>query len=67
MSKNELRYCAIGDYGMENHFPTEEQCKEWIAEQIAESKREDASNPLPDNYYFIRTYTQAEIDAMPEN
>lgn len=55
-----LRYCAVGDYGIEADFGTEKECQDWIEQQ-----KLDAGDDL-DDYYTIQTYTQPELDAMPE-
>lgn len=58
MSKD-IKYCAVGDYGVEWIANTQHECQHWINEQI---ENED----MEDDYYKIKEYTQAELDAMPE-
>lgn len=61
--KNAVRYCAMGDYGVEADFATIEECKAWIKKQSSEMGDDvDTSD-----YYTIRTFTPAELAAMPED
>jgi hypothetical protein len=57
MSK--LKYCALGDYGIEYVADTREKCQTWIDLQVEDEDME------PD-YYQIVTHTQAELNATPE-
>lgn len=64
------RYCAVGDYGIEADFATEKECKDWIermARDEADSKWNDTSYEEWLKYYKIEIFTQAELDAMPED
>ena len=62
--QNEVRYCAIGDYGVEADFATAAECKAWIEQQI----KNEASDDIDiSEYYTMRTYTPAELAAMPED
>lgn len=63
MSKN-LKYCAYGEEGIEFAADTRAECQKWIDDEIAGIGNSD--EPMPEDYYGIVTYTQAELDAMPE-
>lgn len=56
---DQVMYCAVGDYGIENVFPTEKECRKWITEQSEEHEFDTED-------YEITTYTRAQLDAMPE-
>lgn len=56
---NKTKYCALGDYGIEYTANSLEECQKWIDEQVVDGETE------PD-YYAIVTYTQAQLDALPE-
>lgn len=62
MSK--IQYCAFGEEGIEFVADTQAECRAWIDAEVAGEG--DSDEPMPENYYQIVTYTQAELDAMPE-
>lgn len=62
--KNEVRYCAIGDYGVEADFATAAECKAWIKQQVDAAGEDEIDIG---EYYTMRTYTPAELAAMPED
>lgn len=61
---NELKYCALGEEGIEFVADTQEECRKWIDAEIAGEG--NAGYPVDEDYYGIITHTQAELDAMPE-
>lgn len=62
--QNEVRYCAIGDYGVEADFATAAECKAWIKQQVDAAGEDEIDMG---EYYTMRTYTPAELAAMPED
>lgn len=64
MSKPKIKYCALGEEGIEFVSDDENEVKAWIYDEIIGEG--NASEPMPVDYYQIVTHTQAELDAMPE-
>lgn len=62
MSK--IKYCAVGEEGIEFVADTEKEVQDWIDEEVAGTG--NSTEPMPDDFYQIETHTQAELDAMPE-
>lgn len=65
MSKNTTKYCALGEEGIEFVANTEEECQDWIDQEIAGEG--NSTYPVDKDYYQIVTHTQAELDAMPDS
>lgn len=60
-----VKFCALGEYGIEYVADTEKEAQDWIDLEI--KGEGNGTTPVDKDYYQIVTHTQAELDAMPED
>lgn len=64
IASKQIMYCVVGEEGIEFTSESEQEAKQFIADEVAGVGH--GGEPADEDYYYITTMTKAELDALPE-
>lgn len=59
-----IKYGAVGEEGCEFMARTKKEVQEWVNAEVAGTG--NAGEPMPEDYYYIQSYTKEQLAEMRE-